>query len=61
MTQSPTGIIPQELNAARDLPAVLKFLRSLNISPHERQEYLFGWSRNVGLKIRQSDYESLLD
>lgn len=61
MTQSPTGIIPQELNKASDLPAVLLFLRSLHIAPQERQEYLFGWARNVGLKIRPADYESLLD
>lgn len=61
MTQSPTGIIPQELNTPAQLPEVLKFLRSLNIAPDERKEYLFGWARNVGVKIRPSDYDSLLD
>lgn len=61
MTQSPTGIIPKELNTPAHLQDVLKFLRSLNIPGQDRQEYLFGWARNVGLRVRRSDYESLLD
>lgn len=61
MTRSPTGIIPQEFNTPAQLSDVLKFLRSLPIPADERQELLFGWSRNVGLKIRRADYESLLD
>lgn len=61
MTKSPTGIIPQELNTPQQLPEVLKFLRSLNVHYQDRQELLFGWARNVGLKIRPADYESLLD
>ena len=61
MTRSPTGIIPAELNAPRDLPAVLAFLRSTQIPGEERKELLFGWARNVGLKIRRADYESLAD
>jgi hypothetical protein len=61
MTKSPTGIIPKEFNTPQQLPDVLKFLRSLGIHYQDRQELLFGWARNVGLKIRQADYESLLD
>lgn len=61
MTKSPTGIIPQELNTPAHLPDVLRFLLSLKIPGTDRQELLFGWSRNVGVKIRRSDYESLLD
>lgn len=61
MTRSCTGIIPAELNTARDLPAVLKFLRAMPTPGHERQELLFAWARNVGLKIRRADYESLAD
>lgn len=61
MTQSPTGIIPQELNTPQQLPDVLKFLHSLNISYQDRQELLFAWARNVGLRVRPADYESLLD
>lgn len=61
MTQSPTGIIPQELNTPAQLADVLKFLRSLRIDPQERKELLFGWARNVGVKIRPSDYDTLLD
>lgn len=61
MTRSPTGIIPAELNTARDLPAVIQFLRSTAIPGEERKELLFAWARNVGLKIRRADYESLAD
>jgi len=61
MTKSPTGIIPQEFNTPAQLPDVLRFLMSLNISYQDRQELLFGWSRNVGLKVRAAVYESLLD
>jgi len=61
VTKSTTGIIPQELNTPKQLPDVLKFLRSLNIDFEDRQELLFAWSRNVGLKIRRADYESLID
>jgi hypothetical protein len=61
MTRSPTGIIPAELNAAKDLPAVLAFLRSMPCAGEEKKELLFGWARNVGLKIRRADYESLGD
>ncbi len=61
MTRSPTGIIPAEWNAAKDLPAVLKWLREFPAPGHEKQELLFGWARNVGVKIRRADYESLAD
>jgi hypothetical protein len=61
MTRSPTGIIPQHWNTAKDLPEVLKFLRLLNVSFQDRQELLFGWARNVGVKIRPSDYDTLLE
>jgi hypothetical protein len=61
MTQSPTGIIPQELNTPKQLPDVLKFLRSLNIAEDDREALLFGWARNVGVKLRRSDYEALID
>lgn len=61
MTKSPTGIIPQELNTPKQLPDVKKFLQSLNIDPQDRQELLFAWARNVGLRLRRTDYESLLD
>ena len=61
MTKSCTGIIPQNLNTPQQIKDVITFLRSLNIPVHDRQELLFAWARNVGLKIRQSQYESLLD
>jgi len=61
MTKSPTGIIPQEFNTPQQLPQVLEFLRTLRIDSQDRQELLFGWARNVGVRIRPSDYQSLLD
>lgn len=59
--KSTTGIIPQELNKASDLNEVLRFLWSLNIDVEERKELLFSWARNVGLKLRRADYDSLVD
>jgi hypothetical protein len=61
MTKSPTGIIPQHLNTPAQLPDVKAFLMTLNIPFQDRQELLFSWARNVGLKIRRADYESLID
>ena len=61
MTKSPTGIIPQEFNTAKHLPDVQQFLRKLDIPASDRQELLFGWARNVGLKVRPIDYQSLID
>jgi hypothetical protein len=61
MTKSCTGIIPQDFNTPQHLPDVLKFLRALNIHADDRKELLFAWVRNVGLKVRPADYESLLD
>jgi hypothetical protein len=61
MTKSPTGIIPQEFNTPAQLQDVLKFLRALSIPSQDKQELLFGWTRNVGLRARRADYESLLD
>jgi hypothetical protein len=59
--KSTTGIIPQELNRAADRAAVLDFLRKLNIDEHDKKELLFSWARNVGLKLRRADYDSLTD
>lgn len=59
--KSTTGIIPQELNKASDREAVLQFLRSLAIDVEERKELLFSWARNIGLKLRRADYDSLID
>jgi hypothetical protein len=61
MVRSPTGIIPAHLNTARDLPAVIQFLRAMPCHGQEKQELLFAWARNVGLKIRRADYESLME
>jgi hypothetical protein len=59
MPKSPTGIIPQELNHQRDLPAVIKFLQSMPCDPLDKEELLFGWARNVGLKLRTNDYNQV--
>lgn len=59
--KSTTGIIPQELNKASDREAVLTFLRSLRIDVEDRKDLLFSWARNVGLKLRRADYDSLID
>lgn len=61
MTRSPTGIIPSEFNAPAHLREVIAFLRSTAIPGEERKELLFAWARNVGVKIRRADYESLAD
>ena len=60
MTKSPTEIIPQEFNTPQQVQDVLRYLRSLDISEEDRKELLFGWARNVGLKLRAPDYQSLL-
>jgi hypothetical protein len=61
VTKSCTGIIPQNLNTPQQLGEVKAFLKSLHIDPQDRQELLFAWARNVGLKLRPPDYEFLLD
>lgn len=61
MTKSPTGIIPQEFNAPKHVQQVIEFLRALNVPLQDRQELLFGWARNVGVRLRQSQYEQLID
>lgn len=57
--KSCTGIIPQELNTQRDLPAVKTFLQSLPIDPQDKEELLFSWARNVGLKLTTADYNAV--
>lgn len=59
MTRSPTGIIPQEYNTPRHLPDVIAFLQSMPCSAQEKQELLFGWARNVGLRLTNRDYNQL--
>lgn len=56
MPKSPTGIIPQEYNHQRDLPAVITFLQGCPCDPQDKEELLFGWARNVGLKLTTADY-----
>lgn len=59
MPRSCTGIIPQEYNTQRDLPAVKAFLQSLPVDPQDKQELLFSWARNVGLKLTTADYNAV--
>ncbi len=59
MVRSCTGIIPQNLNTQRDLPAVKTFLQSLPIDPQDKEELLFSWARNVGLKLTTADYNAV--
>jgi len=59
MTKSPTGIIPQEYNTQRQLPDVITFLQSLPVDPLDKQQLLFGWARNVGLKLTTADYDQV--
>jgi len=60
MPKSPTGIIPQEYNHQRDLPAVIKYLQEFPCDPLDKEELLFGWARNVGLKLTTDDYNKVL-
>lgn len=60
MPKSPTGIIPQQLNHQRDLPAVIKFLQSCPMDTQDKRELLFGWARNVGLKLKANDYNQVV-
>ena len=59
MPRSCTGIIPQEYNHQRDLPAVKTFLQALPIDPQDKEELLFSWARNVGLKLTTADYNAV--
>jgi hypothetical protein len=59
MTKSPTGIIPQNLNTPQQLPDVIKFLQSMPSPEHDKKELLFGWARNVGLRLSRANYEAL--
>jgi len=59
MTVSPTGIIPAEYNEARHLPDVIRFLQQMPCSAQEKEALLFGWARNVGLKLRAADYNQV--
>lgn len=59
MTKSPTGIIPQNLNSPQQLPDVIKFLQSCPMDHSDKRELLFGWARNVGLKLNRANYEAL--
>ena len=60
MPKSPTGIIPQEYNTQRQLPDVIKFLQGCPCDPQDKEELLFGWARNVGLKLTTADYNRVL-
>lgn len=59
MPVSPTGIIPQEFNTQRDLPRVIEWLQALPAPASDKVELLFGWARNVGLKLKASDYNQV--
>lgn len=59
MPRSCTGIIPQEFNHQRDLPAVKAFLQSMPVDPQDKEELLFSWARNVGLKLTTADYNAV--
>jgi len=61
MTKSPTGIIPAEYNAAKHLPEVIAFLKSCPMPHSDKRELLFGWSRNVGIRLRASNYLAMLN
>lgn len=61
MTKSPTGIIPPELNAPADLPAVIAFLKSCPMDFADKRELLFGWARNIGIKLAARNYLALLN
>ena len=59
MPKSCTGIIPQEFNTQRQLPDVIKFLQSCPMDVTDKQELLFSWARNVGLKLTTADYNQV--
>ena len=56
MTKSPTGIIPAEYNTAKQLPDVIAFLKSCPMPYEDKRELLFGWARNVGLRLNAANY-----
>jgi hypothetical protein len=59
MPRSCTGIIPSEYNTQRDLPAVKAWLQAFPADPQDKEELLFSWARNVGLKLTTADYNAV--
>jgi hypothetical protein len=49
--KSPTGIIPAEWNTGADIRRVIDHLKELPLCGEDKVELLFGWARNVGVKI----------
>lgn len=61
MTKSPTHIIPAEYNTPQQLPEVIAWLKSFPCAYEDKRELLFGWSRNVGLRLQSRNYLALIE
>jgi hypothetical protein len=51
MPKSPTGIIPAQYNTGAYVRHVIDHLKALPLPGEDKVELLFGWARNVGVKI----------
>lgn len=56
---SPTLIIPEELMVPGAKKAVVAFLRDAPAERKLKAGLLLGWAQEVGLRLRQRDYEEV--
>jgi len=56
---SPTLIIPEELMYPGAKKAVIAFLRDAPAERKLKAQLLLGWAQEVGLRLRQRDYDEV--
>ncbi|HYL64456.1 MAG TPA: hypothetical protein VE077_17720 [Candidatus Methylomirabilis sp.] len=56
---SPTLIIPEELMVPSAKKAVVAFLRDAPAERKLKAQLLLGWAQEVGLRLRQRDYDEV--
>lgn len=56
---SPTGIIPEELMDPSRKKDVVNFLIVAPAEAKLKQQLLLGWAQEVGLRLRQRDYDAV--
>jgi hypothetical protein len=56
---SPTLIIPEELMTPSSKKAVIAFLRDAPAERKLKAQLLLGWAQEVGLRLRQRDYDEV--
>lgn len=56
---SPTLIIPEELMRPDAKKAVVAFLRDAPAERKLKAQLLLGWAQEVGLRLRQRDYDEV--